>query len=73
MEVVMLRHKVAVLRRKVARPALRPADRAVLAGLSRLLSAAGRGGFFVRPETLMRWHQDLVRRHWAYGRRRPEA
>ena len=72
MEVVMLRHKVAVLRRKVARPALRPADRAVLAGLSRLLSAAGRGGSS-SGLTLMRWHQDLVRRHWAYGRRRPEA
>ncbi len=53
-EVVMLRHEVAVLRRHAARPALRPADRAVLAGLSRLLSAARRGRFFVRPETLLR-------------------
>ena len=70
-EIVMLRHEVAVLRRQVARPALRPSDRAVLAGLSRLLSAPRRGRFFVRPETLMRWHRDLVRRHWTYARRQP--
>ena len=70
-EIVMLRHEVAVLRRQVARPALQPADRAVLAGLSRLLSAARRGRFFVQPETLLRWHRDLVRRKWTYSHRRP--
>jgi cell division protein FtsB len=46
-EVVMLRHEVAVLRRQVARPALRPSDRAIIAGLSRLVSRARRGRFFV--------------------------
>lgn len=70
-EVVMLRHEVAVLRRQVARPALLPVDRAVLSGLSRLLSAARRGRFFVQPETLLRWHRDLVRRKWTYSHRRP--
>jgi transposase InsO family protein len=70
-EIVMLRHEVAVLRRQVARPALQPADRAVLAGLSRLLSAARRGRFFVQPETLLRWHRELVRRKWTYSHRPP--
>jgi putative transposase len=70
-EIVMLRHEVAVLRRQVARPALQPVDRAVLAGLSRLLSIARRGGFFVQPETLLRWHRELVRRKWTYTHRRP--
>jgi len=65
-EVVILRHEVAVLRRQVARPELRPADRALLAGLSRLLSRTKRSRLFVHPETLLRWHRDLVRRRWTY-------
>jgi putative transposase len=69
-EIVILRHEVAVLRRQVERPALRPADRALLAGLSRLLSRTHRGGFFVQVATLLRWHRDLVRRRWTYPRRR---
>jgi transposase InsO family protein len=68
-EVVMLRHEVAVLRRQVVRPTLRPPDRALLAGLARLLDRRRRGGFFVKPETLLRWHRDLVRRKWTYARR----
>jgi putative transposase len=68
-EVVMLRHEVAVLRRQVARPALQPSDRALLAGLARLLGRRRRGAFFVQPETLLRWHRDLVRRKWTNARR----
>ena len=65
-EVVMLRHEVAVLRRQVARPALRPSDRALLAGLSRLIPRAKLHRFFVQPDTLLRWHRELVRRKWTY-------
>ncbi len=65
-EVVILRHEVAVLRRHVARPALRPDDRALLAGLSRLLSVAKRRRFVVEPAILLRWHRDLVHRRWTY-------
>ena len=68
-EVVILRHEVAVLRRQVHRPALRPSDRALLAGLGRLLDCRKRRRFFVQPETLLRWHRDLVRRRWTYARR----
>jgi putative transposase len=69
-EVVMLRHEVAVLRRQVVRPDLRPPDPALLAGLSRLLGRRRRRGrFFVQPETLLRWHRDLVRRKWTYAHR----
>jgi putative transposase len=68
-EVVMLRHEVSVLRRQVVRPALRPSDRALLAGLGRLLDRRRRRGFFVQPETLLRWHRDLVRRKWTQHHR----
>jgi hypothetical protein len=70
-EVVMLRHEVAVLRRQVHRPALEPSDRAVLAGLARLLPRRRLGRFFVRPETLLRWHRDLVARRWTYPHGQP--
>jgi len=59
-EVVVLRHELAILRRQVDRPASRPADRAILAGLSRLVAKVRWGRFFVQPETLLRWHRDTL-------------
>ncbi len=70
-EVVMLRHEVAVLRRQVHRPALQSADRAVLAGLARRLPRRRLGHFFVQPATQLGWHRDLVAKRWTDSHGRP--
>src|SRR5437667_5407177 len=70
-ELLVLRHQLVVLRRQAGRPSLRPADRAFLASLARLLPPRRRQGLIVTPQTVLRWHRELVRRKSAHPRRKP--
>src|SRR3954454_9637953 len=65
-EIAVLRHQLAVLRRQVVRPRYNPADRMGLAALDKLLSRKRWAVFLVTPATLLRWRRELIARRWTY-------
>ncbi len=73
MEVLALRQQLAVLKRKNPRPSLTDLDRAFWASLKdhfsawalRLRSGRADALIIVKPETVVRWHKEGFRRHWA--------
>ena len=68
-EILLLRHQLTVLQRHAvpARPKMTWADRALLAALLGVIPRSRRAGLrmIVTPETVLRWHRDIVRRRWA--------
>jgi transposase len=71
LEILVLRHELAILRRQRSRPQLTRADRALLASLSRSLPRPAWAVFPIKPETLLRWHRQLIARRWTYAQRTP--
>ena len=65
LELMVLRHQLNVLRRQVPRPRLEPADRSLLAAISRVLPRSRWSCFLVKLETLLRWR--LSRSPWNFG------
>jgi len=68
LEIIVLRHELAVLRRQVRRPVFRAADRLFLSAASRLLPRVNWSSFVVTPATLLRWHRFLVAKRWTSTR-----
>jgi len=70
-EVLALRRQVQVLERQIKRVRWEPGDRLILAALRERLPRPAWAGLLVRPETVLGWHRELVRRRWAAYTRRP--
>jgi putative transposase len=71
LEILVLRHELAILRRQTSRSKLTRADRTLLAVLSRSLARPAWAVFPVKPETLLRWHRQLIARRWTYSHATP--
>jgi transposase InsO family protein len=69
LEIVVLRHELAILRRPSRRPRMTWTDRIFLAAASRLLPRARWRSFCLTPATLLAWHRRLVAKRWTYLRR----
>jgi putative transposase len=71
LEILVLRHELAVLRRRSGRSRIERADRALPDTLSQALPRRAWSVFSVRPETVLHWHRQLVARRWTYPHRKP--
>jgi len=71
LELIVLRHQNAMLRRQIARPALTDDDRTLLGAIAAVLPRRLRNGWSVTPDTLLRWHRQRIAKHWTQppGRR----
>jgi putative transposase len=69
LEIVVLRHELAILKRQIRRPAMTWTDRLCLAAASRLLPRGRWRAFIVTPATLLQWHRRLVAKRWTFARR----
>src|SRR3982075_469195 len=69
-EIVVLRHQLNVLRRRVpSKPKLAIVDRLLLVWLHRLFPSVLNAITIVQPETIIRWHRTGFRLYWRWKSR----
>ena len=71
LEIIVLRHQLAVLRRQIDRPEVTDSDRSLLGAIAAALPRPSRAGWLVTPDTLLRWHRRRVVGHWTQPQRSP--
>ena len=71
LEIIVLRHQLAVLRRQIDRPELTDADRSLLAAIAAALARPSRTGWLVTPDTLLRQQRRRTVGHWTQPQRPP--
>ena len=71
LEIIVLRHQLAVLGRRNARPVITDDDRSLLSAIAQALPRPRRTGWLVTPDTLLRWHRRRVAKHWTQPHRPP--
>ncbi len=64
-EILALRHQLAVYQRGCTRPRLKPSDRILWTWLSRVWSAWRDALVIVQPETVLAWRRRKFRQHWT--------
>jgi transposase InsO family protein len=70
-EIIVLRHQIAVLHRQHDRTTLTDDDRSILGAIGQALPRPRRHGWLVTPDTLLRWHRRRIARHWTQPVRAP--
>jgi transposase InsO family protein len=71
-EIVVLRHQLNVLRRRVpSKPKLAVVDRLLFVWLYRLFPSVLNAVMIVRPGTVIRWHRTGFRLYWRWKSRSP--
>ena len=67
-EVIAIRQQVRMYRRQAQRaPRLTRWDKVVLAAIIASDRALARAVVIVQPETVLRWHREIVQRRWTLG------
>lgn len=79
LQILLLRHQLRILQRQhLHKPNVSRLDKLTLAVLAAKLAGAARGDkamlewvlLLFKPDTVLRWHRDLVRRKWTFKKRR---